>query len=323
MGILFGPVFSRRLGVSLGIDIVQDWHCSYDCIYCESGKTKVKTLDPAGKATPEDVIDVLNYYFSTHDKKSIDYLTFSGTGEPTLNPYIGEIITQIKKKFKIPLCLLTNSSLLWDHNLIKKIAKCDMVMASLDAISDEVFYKINRPLPGTYIEYVLIGLKKLVKISKGKIIIEIMLVKGVNDIPDELTKLSQAVKDINPHGVFLNTVDRPPAENVMGLTSEKLDEIHGKYFKGYDFKPEKKTDIKKLPVFHPNDIKFKKLVMIRGVSVKELSIMFKKNQKETLKIIDRLTSHDSRYYTTKYEGIVRLHYDPEIQTGNRNNAQEQ
>ncbi len=310
MGILFGPVFSRRLGVSLGIDIVQDRHCSFDCIYCEAGKTRVKTLEPCGKATPKDVIDVLEYYFSNHDKKFIDYLTFSGTGEPTLNPYIGEIIKRIKKKYKIPLCLLTNSSLLWDHNLIKKVAKCDLIMASLDAISDDVFYKINRPLPGTYIEYVLIGLKKLVKITKGKVIIEIMLVKGINDTPGELEKLSNAVKDINPHGVFLNTVDRPPVDNVTGLTKQELEQIREKYFAGYDYKPEKTIDINNLPEYHPNDIKFKKLVMIRGASIKELAVMFKKNEKETLKMVERLCDSDKRYYTTNYKGIVRLHYDP-------------
>jgi len=313
MGILFGPVFSRRLGISLGLDIVKAGHCSFDCVYCEAGKTDIKTLDPSGSANAKEVIDNLNNYFA-HHKGKIDYLTFSGTGEPTLNPYIGDIIKKIKKKFKIPLCLLTNSSMLSDHDLVSAIAPCDLIMPSLDAISDAVFHRINRPIPGVYTELILIGLKKLITIAKGRVIIEIMLVKGINDNDNELSRLSDTINKLQPHGVVLNTVYRPPATNVQGLEEEELKAIGQKYFKNYLYEfEEKKINYDELPEYYPNDIKFKKMISIRSATLDELSIMLLKSKKETYSYIQELSAVDSRYYITEHNGIVRLHYDFEKQ----------
>lgn len=309
MGILFGPVFSRRLGISLGLDIVKAGHCSYDCLYCEAGKTQFKTLDPSGCATAQEIIDNLNIYFS-HHKGKIDYLTFSGTGEPTLNPYIGEIIKKIKKKFKIPLCLLTNSSMLSDHDLVSAIAPCDIIMPSLDAVSDKIFHQINRPHPGVYIELILIGLKKLIQIAKGKVIIEIMLVKGINDNEEELSRLSETIEKLQPHGVVLNTVYRPPATQVQGLDENRLHEIGETYFKNFLYEFEEKTlDYNELPEYYSNDIKFKKMINIRSATLEELAIMLRKSKNEAYSYIQELSSSDNRYYISEHNGIIRLHYD--------------
>ena len=309
MSILFGPVLSRRLGVSLGIDIVKDSHCSFDCLYCEAGRTKYKTLDPAGSVGVDEVIENLSVYLSKN-KNKIDYLTFSGTGEPTLNPDIGKIIKKIKKKFKLPVCLLTNSSMLSDHHLVEDISICDLIFPSLDAVSKDVFIKLNRPAPGVYMELMLIGLKKLIKITKGKVIVEILLVKGINDTKEELELLSKTIKELNPHGVDLNTVYRNPALNVDGLSYEALKEIGEKYFSDYLYTfEEKKIPLDKIPEYNPNDVKFKKMLAIRGASVKDLGIMFKLQDRDTIKLINELTLNDKRYYTTEYSDVLRLHYD--------------
>jgi wyosine [tRNA(Phe)-imidazoG37] synthetase (radical SAM superfamily) len=309
MSILFGPVLSRRLGVSLGIDIVKDGYCSYDCLYCEAGKTKCKTLDPSGAAGVKEVIENIEIYLSKN-KNKIDYLTLSGTGEPTLNADIGRIIKKIKKKFKIPICLLTNSSMLSDHSLVKDISICDLIFPSLDAVSKDVFIKLNRPAPGVYTELILIGLKKLIEIAKGKVIIEILLVKGINDTKNELELLSKTVKELNPHGVDLNTVYRNPALNVEGVGDDELKEIGDKYFKDYLYTFEgKKILPDKIPDYNPNDVKFKKMLAIRGADIKDLSLMFKTDRSNIIKLINELTLNDNRYYTTEFSDILRLHYD--------------
>ncbi len=205
---LFGPVPSRRLGMSLGVDLGPRKVCSLDCVYCEVGKTIKLTLDRKEYVPFEKIRRELMSYFESNPDP--DYITFSGSGEPTLNSKIGEVLKLIKKeKPKIPVALLTNGTLLSDPEVRNAVMNADVVLPSLDAATQEAFVRINRPAPDLDIENYIRGLVDFRKEYKGKIWLEIFILPGYNDSEDELKKLKEAILKIKPDSVQLNTLDRP------------------------------------------------------------------------------------------------------------------
>ena len=222
---LFGPVPSRRLGISLGVDLVPHKVCSLDCIYCEVGKTTNCTIERQEYVPINEVLNELDDYLK--QKPNLDFITFSGAGEPTLNSGIGKVISFIKEKYpQYKLALLTNSTLLHDKNLRKEIINIDLILPSLDAASEDVFRKLNRPNPKVEIEKVIKGLLIFKKEFKGKMWLELFIVPGLNDSEKELTILKNAILKINPEKVQLNTLDRPGTEpEVKSVLKEKLEEI--------------------------------------------------------------------------------------------------
>jgi len=163
-------------------------------------------------------------------EKKIDYLTFSGSGEPTLNSKIGKIILEIKKMSKIPVAVLTNSTLFSDTKVRSELLSADLVVPSLDAVTQETFAKVNYPYRSLKVGEIVEGLKKFRKVYKGKIWLEIMLVKGVNDNQEELLALKKVIEEINPDKIQLNTPVRPPAESwVKALSPEEMEKIR-KFF---------------------------------------------------------------------------------------------
>jgi len=222
---LFGPVPSRRLGISLGIDLVPMKTCSLNCIYCECGSTTNLTLTrreyvPLAQAKTEFL-----HYLSNHPKP--DYITFSGSGEPTLNSRIGEAIRFIQShETGIPVAVLTNGTLLSDPQVRNELKPASVVMPSLDAATDKVFIKINRPHPRLPIERMLDGLIQFRKEFKGRIWLEIFIVPGINDTDSELAALKSAILNIRPDRVQLNTLDRPgPVSSIRSATPEELQRI--------------------------------------------------------------------------------------------------
>ncbi|OPX30129.1 MAG: radical SAM protein [Candidatus Cloacimonas sp. 4484_143] len=222
---LFGPVPSRRLGISLGIDLVPFKVCSFNCTYCESGATTNLTTDRKEYIPIDDVIIELDHYLT--QKPELDYITFSGAGEPTLNSGIGRLIEFIKEKYPTyKLCLITNSSLLSDANLRNEISPIDLLLPSLDAVSDIIFRKLNRSNPKIKINDIIEGLIKFRQESESVMWLEIFFVPGINDSDDELQKLKEAILKINPDQIQLNTLDRPGTEkNVKPLSRKKMEEI--------------------------------------------------------------------------------------------------
>jgi len=210
MRYVYGPVPSRRLGFSLGIDLVPYKICSLDCIYCQLGRTVRKSIVRKMYTQKDDVLGEVKEILDTN--QPIDYITFSGSGEPTLNSDIGELIREIKAITSIPLAVLTNGTLLFREDVQKDLLKADVVLPSLDAASFEMFQKINRPHIGLKIDLIIHGLKRFREIYKGRILLEIMLIKGFNDDPQELSKIKEAVSQIMPDKIYLNTVIRPPSE---------------------------------------------------------------------------------------------------------------
>jgi len=222
---LFGPVPSRRLGISLGIDLIPKKVCSLNCVYCEVGRTTNLTTDRLEYVKYDEVIAELKIFMSNNPK--IDFITFSGSGEPTLNSRIGNVLKYIKEKYpKIKTAILTNGTLLYDKNLRGELMDADVILPSLDAASKDIFRKIDRPNKKLNIETYIQGLVDLRKEYKGKIWLEIFLLKGYNDTKKELKLLKEAILKIKPDTVQLNTLDRPGTKrDLIPLTKEEMNAI--------------------------------------------------------------------------------------------------
>lgn len=222
---LFGPVPSRRLGMSLGVDLVPKKVCSLDCVYCEVGKTTKLTLDQKEYIKFEKVKEELTHYFDNNPDP--DYITFSGSGEPTLNICIGDVLKFIKEnKPEIPIAVLTNGTMLFNEDIRKSIMDANVVLPSLDAATENIFQKINRPAPGLSIAKYIQGLMDFRKEFKGKIWLEVFILPDYNDSKHELTALKDAIIKIAPDAIQLNTLDRPgTVQNLRGATREELDQI--------------------------------------------------------------------------------------------------
>jgi wyosine [tRNA(Phe)-imidazoG37] synthetase (radical SAM superfamily) len=208
---LYGPVPSRRLGRSLGVDLVPPKICTYDCVYCQVGKTTERTLQRKEYIPTEEVLDEVKDFLSEREV-SIDHFSLSGSGEPTLHSQIGAVIKGIKGVSPIPVAVLTNGSLLYLDEVRNDLLQADIILPSLDAVSKEVFTRINRPHRGISVEKVVEGLAQFRKVYQGQIWLEILFCKGINDGSNELHQMKAAIDRIRPDRIHINTVVRPPTE---------------------------------------------------------------------------------------------------------------
>jgi len=222
---LFGPVPSRRLGISLGVDLVPLKTCTLNCIYCECGRTTDLTATRKNYVPLSEVKEELTDYFANNPRP--DYITFSGSGEPTLNSNIGDVLHFIRNHIHdIPVAVLTNGTLFSIRQVRKDIKPAALVMPSLDAATDKMFRKINRPSPRLRIDSIIDGLVRFRKEYSGQIWLEIFIVPGMNDTKHELTALKQAIEKIGPDQVQLNTLDRPGAVlAIRSATRQELEHI--------------------------------------------------------------------------------------------------
>jgi len=221
---VFGPVPSRRLGFSLGVDIIPPKYCCFDCIYCQIGKTTSVEMTRRSFIDPHIIIEEITD--AVNKAERIDYITFSGSGEPTLNSDLGTMIEEVKKTTDIPVAVITNGALLYLHDVRQDLMLADVVLPSLDAVSEDIFRLINRPHSLIKIDTIIRGLKLLRNEYQGKIWLEIMLIKDVNDTREELEKFKEIVLELNVDKLQLNTVTRPPTEETAGrLTNDDLEKI--------------------------------------------------------------------------------------------------
>jgi len=222
---LFGPVPSRRLGMSLGVDLVPHKVCSFDCIYCECGATTKLTSNRKEYIKYDKVIIELDHYFNNN--KEPDYITFSGSGEPTLNSRIGDLISFIKeKKPNIPIAVLTNGTLLNNKQVRKELVNADVVLPSLDVASDETMQKLNKPDKSFSVDTYIQGIVDFSNEFKGKIWLEVLIIPGYNDNKTDLDLLKDAIIKINPTSVQLNTLDRPGVlSNLRAASRLELEQI--------------------------------------------------------------------------------------------------
>jgi len=202
---IFGPVPSRRLGRSLGVDLVPFKTCTYDCIYCQLGRTTCKTMERKEWVALEDVLETLKKRLSSEP----DYITLSGSGEPTLFSRLAELIDRIKAMTRVPVAVLTNGSLLWQEDVRRQLMNADLVIPSLDAGDEVMFRLVNRPHEEISFEQMLNGLVDFRREFRGEYWLEVFVIGAYTAIPVELAKVAKCVDRIGPDRVQLNR--HPPA----------------------------------------------------------------------------------------------------------------
>lgn len=222
---LFGPVHSRRLGYSLGVDLIPFKTCPLDCVYCECGATTDLTLTRTVYIPTAAVCAEIDDYVAKHP--DLDVITFSGAGEPTLALNIGEVIAHIKKNHpRYKVCVLTNAVLLPDAKVRQEIAQADIVIPSLDAVSESAFEKVDRPHQDIKIKDIIDSLITFRKEFRGQLFIEIFFVPGINDTSEELARFVSVLHQIQPDGMQVNSLDRKGTEAwVEPVSQESLDRI--------------------------------------------------------------------------------------------------
>ncbi len=228
MSHIFGPVPSRRLGLSLGVDLIPYKTCSFDCLYCEVGGTTNRTIESLPFVPVKEILVQLENRLKGC---SPDVITLAGSGEPTLHSGIHQIISGIRTLTDTQIVVLTNGSLFWDEAVRNRVLGADLIMPTLSSAISSTFQTIHRPHPHLTLARIVKGLKQLRAEFKGRIYLEVILLAGMNDSDEEVTALKPLVEEIQPEKIQLNTVVRPPADpSAKALDRQRLEEI--KHFLG-------------------------------------------------------------------------------------------
>ncbi|MBN1412365.1 MAG: radical SAM protein [Spirochaetales bacterium] len=284
---VFGPVPSRRLGFSLGIDVLPYKTCSYDCIYCQLGKTTSKTIERKNYIPVREIIKEVAIKLSRNPQ--IDYITLSGSGEPTLYSDMGKLICEIKQLSDKPVAVLTNGSLLWDKDVRDHLKYADLVIPSLDAGDETLFRYINRPCEELKFEKIVDGLIRFSESYRGPIWLEVFLLNGVTSMESEIQALNTVIEKIKPSKIQLNTVMRPPTEHfAFPVPEEQMRELAA-YFKR---KVEIIADFKKNDVanhFQPAMDEILNLIKRRPCTFDDILKGLQYHRNELIKYIEELT----------------------------------
>jgi wyosine [tRNA(Phe)-imidazoG37] synthetase (radical SAM superfamily) len=209
---VFGPVVSQRLGRSLGIDPLPPKTCNWNCTYCQLGRTVPLTNRRASYVPSRAVVRELEVALSKHGENRIDWVTFVGSGETLLHSDLGWMLREAKKRTRLPVAVITNGSLLSLPEVREEVSPADAVLPSLDAGTPSLFRKINRPHPGIPFREHLAGLEAFRREYRGQLLLEVMLIRDLNDTPQALSDLAAAVRRIRPDAIHLSSPHRPPAE---------------------------------------------------------------------------------------------------------------
>jgi len=219
---IFGPVPSRRLGLSLGVDVVPFKVCTLDCVYCQVGHTTHKTLERQEYIPVDELLEELRHRLNQGIQP--DYITLSGSGEPTLNLRLGELIDGIRLITAVPVAIITNATLLEQDTVRAECCKADLILPSLDAALDASFASINCPRPELSTSRIIAGLEALRSEFSGQIWLEIFLIEGLNTSDENLQGIKQAIDRIKPDKVQLNTAVRPTAQmGIPRMTAERME----------------------------------------------------------------------------------------------------
>ncbi len=289
-GFTFGPVPSRRLGRSLGIDVVPFKTCTYDCIYCQLGRTTNKTTELKEYFPVEDIIS------DTREKlKEIphpDYITISGLGEPMLYSRIGEIIRGIKDVTNIPVAVLTNGSLFFLENVRDSVIEADLIIPSLDAGDKKMFSYVNRPHRNISFEKMVKGLCLLREYFGGCFWLEVFLMKGTTDRENEILKIKTWTDRIAPDRIQLNTAVRAPAEDFVEIVEEdKLKEIARLFGPSCEVIADY-TKVHDLVEFKRTRDDVLQMLIRRPCSIDDISAGLNLHRNEVVKYIEELLDHN-------------------------------
>jgi wyosine [tRNA(Phe)-imidazoG37] synthetase (radical SAM superfamily) len=218
---VFGPVFSRRLGRSLGIDPVPPKTCNWNCVYCQLGRTKPLQAQRKEYVSAHRLLREVETVLKKQTSGTIDWVTLVGSGETLLNSRMGQILAGLRKVTGLPIAVITNGSFLCDPSVRRDLLNVDAVLPSLDAGTPELYRRINRPHPGFPFHQHLSGLEAFSREYAGKLFLEVMLVRGVNDSREALFELARAIDRIRPTGIHLSSPERPPAEAWVTPTDDE------------------------------------------------------------------------------------------------------
>lgn len=219
---VFGPVISRRIGRSLGVDVLPPKTCTYDCIYCQLGRTTHKTVERGEFVSLEEVLGELRRKLD--EEPHVDYVTLVGSGEPTLYSRLGDLIAGVKAMTGVPVAVITNGSLFWQPAVRAELLRADLVIPSLDAGDDAMFREVNRPDSAIGFEQMVEGLAAFRNEFAGQLWLEVLLLAGVTD--DQVARIKALADRIRPDRIQLNTAVRPPTfSTARPLTAEALDRI--------------------------------------------------------------------------------------------------
>lgn len=217
---VYGPVPSRRLGLSLGVDLIPHKVCCYDCSYCQVGATTRHSLEREGFLDPDEVARQVEV--ALRERPGAELVTLSGSGEPTLYRELGALVAALRRVTSLPLALLTNGGMLWDEEVRRAALLFDLCAPSLDAADELTFAAVNRPHPALDFATMLGGLRAFCRSFRGTCRLEVMLVQGVNDSPTSLDALAALADSLEVTSVDLNTVVRPPAHTARRLDDDAL-----------------------------------------------------------------------------------------------------
>ncbi|MBL7107189.1 MAG: radical SAM protein [Phycisphaerae bacterium] len=286
---IFGPVPSRRLGRSLGVDLVPFKTCTYDCIYCQLGRTTDKTMQRKEWVPIDIVIDQLKEKLSSNKP---DYITLSGSGEPTLFSQLEELVSRIKDITDIPVAVLTNGSLLWLPEVRKALKSADMVVPSLDAGSSQIFQYVNRPHLDITFSKMLQGLVEFRRDYSGQYWLEVFLLAGVTTPEAEVNRLRTCIAAIQPDKVQVNTVTRPPAEGFAeSVPKKQLETITKKLYE----KAEVIADYRGVHKEEDFSIRCEDILTLlkrRPCSIEDIAAGLGIHRNEVVKYIEELSSED-------------------------------
>jgi wyosine [tRNA(Phe)-imidazoG37] synthetase (radical SAM superfamily) len=221
MKYVFGPVPSRRLGQSLGIDPIPQKTCNWNCVYCQLGRSMPMTNKRQEYVPVEALLEDVDWALHTHSSGEIDWVTLVGSGEPTLHNGLGKIIRKVKARTTIPVAVITNGALTYLPEVRADLSMADAILPTLDAGRADLYRKINRPWPELTFERLVGGLVALRAEYSGQLWIEVMLVRDLNDSEEALRDLASVLERIKPDQVHLNLPVRPPAESWVQPADEE------------------------------------------------------------------------------------------------------
>ncbi|RXJ87185.1 radical SAM protein [Arcobacter sp. CECT 8985] len=276
--IIFGPIPSRRFGISLGIDLSPNKkQCNFDCLYCEL--EPAKTMDKMVEyPSVKEVISEIKNSFEKHPK--IDVITLTANGEPTLYPHLEELIDEINKiKNNTKTLILSNGSTIYEKDIYNALLKIDTVKLSLDCVSQKCFKKLDRIHNGIDINKIIESMILFRKETKNIFVLEVLFVKTLNDKEEEIQALYEAIKKINPHRVDIGTIDRPPAYKVQPVTFELLEKV-ANTFKGINVNIAFKNRPKQTQSFDETEII--SMLKRRPLTKEDIENMFDENSKVIL-----------------------------------------
>jgi len=283
---LFGPVPSRRLGRSLGVDLTPFKTCTFDCVFCQLGRTTRKTIKRKEYVLVKDVKAELSRWVKSGGKT--DYITLSGSGEPTLHSHFGEVLRFIREKTPFPAVLLSNGTLFWQPAVRKSACQANIVKLSLSAWDQFSFEHVNRPHPDLKFSQIVDGYRTFRDEFQGKLWIEVFLLWGMNSVTRDVEKIAKLAETIRPDEIHLNTAVRPPAEDFAVPVPRKQMEVLAGLFRPRakiiaEFPADKSADIA------ANETTIRAMLQRRPCTAHQIADVFGMHLNEVAKYLGKLT----------------------------------